>query len=214
MRKIILMLLFFITGIPVEAQRQSGILAHIFISDAFVGANVGPNAFLADGFSEYGFKDCYGLSESVYLGYNLSKVLGVRMVASFSELNWPGIKSRRIDAVNFKTTSMNVEAIYNLSTSFDDFNLNRPLDFSLFGGVGFISRERSEVNNEYLSFFIKGGVQLDYRLNYKCDLSVQANFNMLDERFNVEEFGIPFDLIPELKFGLTYHMRTNRRFRN
>ncbi|MFZ4800087.1 MAG: hypothetical protein ACOYMA_21535, partial [Bacteroidia bacterium] len=203
MKRTILMLLFFASFIPIKAQRQTGVLAHIFISDVYVGANVGPNAFLADGFSEYGFKDCYGISESLFIGYNLTKDLGVRMVASFSNLNWPGIKSRKIPAKNFHTKAMNVETIYNLSTTFDDFNLNRPLDFSMIAGVGFISREKTTNNNEYLSFFIKGGFQLDYRLNYKWDLSVQTNFNMLDERFNVEKFGRPFDLIPELKVGLT-----------
>lgn len=215
MKKNIFILIFLSTVLSVEAQRHSGVLAHIFIPDMYIGANIGPNAFLSDGFSEYGFKDCYGLSETMFFGFNLTEIVGVRMVAAFSELNWPGIESRKIAGINFHTTALNVEGTYNLSTTFDNFNLNRPFDFSLFAGVGFISRERSTFKSEYISFFIKGGIQIDYRLNYKLDLSVQTNFNMLDERYNDQKFGRPFDLIPELKVGLTYHMRTNsRRFRN
>jgi len=214
MKEIIIILLFFTCVISAKAQRQSGVLAHIFISDAYVGANIGPNAFLADGFSEYGFKGCYGLSESLFLGYNLSEYLGVRIVGSFSNLTWPGIPSRYIPMDNFNTLAMNVEIISNLSNAFDGFNLIRPIDFLLFGGIGFISRKSNINYKEYQSFFIKGGLQIDYRLNYKWDLSLHANANILDERFNIQKFGIPFDLIPELKLGLTYHLRTNKRFRN
>jgi hypothetical protein len=109
--------------------------------------------------------------------------------------------------------AMSVEAIYNFSNTFDIYNLNRPLDFSIFAGVGFISREKSTFNNEYLGYVLKGGLQLDYRINLKLDLSAQANVNVLDEDFNEKVVGIPFDVVPEFKVGLTYHMRTNRRFR-
>lgn len=213
MKKLFLLILVFASLIAVNAQRRSGISAYNFISDVYVGGNIGPNAFLADGFSEYKFKGCYGLSESVFIGYNLSEVLGVRVLASFSNLTWPGIASRNIYEKQFSTMAMSVEAAYNFSNTFDIYNLNRPLDFSLFAGVGFISREKSTFNNEYLGYDIKGGMQLDYRLNFKLDLTLQADLHILDENFNEIGMGIPVDVVPELKVGVTYHMRTNRRFR-
>ncbi|MFZ4583447.1 MAG: outer membrane beta-barrel protein [Paludibacter sp.] len=213
MKKILLILLIIISVLSVNAQRRSGISAYNFIPDFYIGGNIGPNAFLADGYSEYGFKGCYGLSESVFMGYNLSEILGVRALASFSNLTWPGVNSQNIFEKKFSTMAMSVEAVYNFSNTFDIYNLNRPLDFSIFAGVGFISREKLTFNNEYLGYVVKGGLQLDYRLNFKLDLSAQADFNILDENFNEKSVGIPFDLVPEFKVGLTYHMRTNRRFR-
>ena len=213
MKRFFIIILFFISVITVNAQRKSGISAFNFIPDFYIGGNFGPNAFFADGFSEYGFKGCYGLSESVFMGYNLSEIIGVRALASFSNLTWPGVHSQNIIEKKFSTMAMSVEAIYNFSNTFDIYNLNRPLDFSIFAGIGFISREKSTFNNEYLGYVLKGGLQLDYRINFKLDLSAQANVNVLDEDFNEKIVGIPFDLVPEFKVGLTYHMRTNRRFR-
>lgn len=213
MKKIILLFFVFFVSTHGFAQIKTGVSAYNFISDLNIGGNIGPNAFLADGFSEYGFKGCYGLSESLFIGYNFSEEIGIRALASFSNFVWPGVNSINLYDKKFSTTAMSVEVVYNLSNVFDIYNLNRPFDFSLFAGGGFISREKSTFNNEYIGYLIKGGVQADYRLNFKWDLSVMALVNVLDEDFNEFIVGRKFDIFPELKVGLTYHMRTNRRFR-
>lgn len=213
MKKVLLLILVCLSLSGVKAQIRTGVSAYNFISDMYIGGNVGANAFLADGFSEYGFKDCYGMSESLFIGYNFTDVFGMRALASFGNFNWPGMNGQNVSAKKFGTTAISGEGLLNLSNVFDTYNLNRPFDFLLFAGGGFISREKSTFDNEYLGIFAKAGLQADYRLTFKLDLSVQAMLNVLDEKFNERIVGIPFDIFPELKVGLTYHMRTNRRFR-
>lgn len=213
MKKTILLILIIFISTVGFSQIRKGISAYNFISDLYIGGNIGPNAFFADGYSEYGFKGCYGLSESVFIGYNVSEELGLRAVASFAYLVWPGIQSQNLVEKKFPTQAVAVEAVYNLSNVFDIYNLNRKFDFSIFAGGGFISREKSTFNDEFINYVLRGGLQMDYRLSFKLDLSVHATMNVVDEKFNEKATGIPFDVFPELKVGLTYHMRTNRRFR-
>lgn len=213
MKKVLLLILVCLSLSGVKAQIRTGISAYNFISDMYLGGNIGANAFLADGYTEYRFKGCYGMSESLFIGYNFTEEFGMRALASFANFNWPGMISNNIQAKKFGTTAISAEGLLNLSNLFDIYNLNRPLDFFVFAGGGFISREKSTFNNEYLGVFFKGGLQADYRLTFKLDLSVQAMINVMDEKFNEVAVGIPYDVFPELKVGLTYHMRTNRRFR-
>ncbi len=213
MKKIVFIISILAFPFFANSQIRKGVSPFRFNQDMYLGANIGPNAFLADGFSEYGLNGSIGLSESVFIGYNLTEVFGVRAMGAFSSMNWPGISSSQVSGIKFSTISMSFEALYNLSNTFDIYNLNRPFDVSLFGGVGYIAREKATFQNEYLGMLYKAGVQVDYRLNYKFDISATATGNIVGEAFNEYKVGRNFDAFPEIKLGLVYHIRVGSSFR-
>jgi hypothetical protein len=214
MKRIIFIILILTISFAVNSQIKRGISPYRFNPDMYIGANIGPNAFLGDGFSEYGLNGAIGLSESIYLGYNIIEVLGVRVLGSFSDMNWPGILSNsQYQKKNFSTISMSFEVLFNLSNYFDIYNLNRPFDFSIFAGTGFIAREKANFQNEFLGLVYKGGIQAAYRLNYKFELNASITGNIVGEQFNEYATGRKFDAFPEIMVGLTYHIRSGSNFR-
>lgn len=215
MKRVVFIIFIFSISFAVNSQIRRGISPFRFNPNMFIGADIGPNAFLADGFSEYGLNGSIGMSESVYLGFNIVEVLGVRILGSFSNMNWPTVTSapNNNNIKKFTTTSMTFEVLFNISNYFDIYNLNRPFDFSIFAGTGFIAREKSTFQNEYLGLVYKGGLKVDYRLNYKFDLSASIIGNIVNEQFNEYVVGRNFDAFPEIKIGLTYNIRSGSNFR-
>lgn len=213
MKRIFIVIFILVLTVQVNSQIRRGISPYRFSQDMYLGANIGPNAFLGDGFSEYGLNGCFGLSESVFIGYNLTETFGVRLMGAFGSMNWPGMPAVNVASKQFSTISMSVELLYNLSNVFDIYNLKRPLDISLFAGTGYINREKGSFLNEYLGLVYKAGIQADYRLNYKFDIHASLTGNIVGEQFNEYKVGRNFDAFPELKVGLTYHMRVGSGFR-
>jgi len=208
MKKTAIILLIFFYAVNSSGQRRSGISAYNFNPETYYGANLGFNAYLAEGsnFSNI-FRDL-GTNQTIFLGYNFSPIIGAKAVVEFGQLGWTNYKNNKI---KFGTQSLSGEVLYNLSNQFDIYDLYRKLDISLIGGLGFISRNRSNFNNEYLGYFLKGGVQIDYRLNFYWDIFLSGTINALPDEINETPPGrIPFDLLPTIKIGFTKHGRSNR----
>lgn len=213
MKKNVFIIAIFVFPLFANSQIRKGISPYRFNQAMYVGANIGPNAFFADGFSDYGLKGSIGLSESVFIGYDLTELFGVRAMGSFSTMNWPGISSGTLRNVNFSTISMSFEVMYNVSNTFNIYNLNRPWDVSVFGGLGYIAREKAVFQNEYIGMLYKAGIQVDYRINYKFDINATLTGNIVNEQFNEYKVGRNFDAFPEIKLGLTYHIRIGGYYR-
>jgi len=122
MKRIIIIVFIIVISIQVNSQIRRGVSPFRFNQHMYLGANIGPNAFLADGFSRYGFDGSIGLSESVYIGYNLTELLGARVLGTFGSINWSGILSSDTPK-HFSTMSMSFEALLNTSNFFEVYNL-------------------------------------------------------------------------------------------
>jgi len=209
LKKVFFVLFLSFLSIDGYSQMCSGVSAYNFNSGFYGGVLVGPNLFVADGFGAYRLNGSWGLTQNFYLGYNFSEVLGARLLFGNSNLNWPN--PDRIPPLlapqSFGSQQLSFEVLYNLSNYFSYYNLYRPLDFSLLAGAGLIVREKNNFDSEYSGFVIRGGAQFDYHLNFKFDLNLNATLNVVPEKFDGVITGEPFNLIPELKVGVTYHIR-------
>lgn len=211
MKKILLILFVFSTTFSFS-QIKRGISAFNFTSDIFIGGNIGPNLFMSEGFSNYGLKNSLGFSESFFIGKNFSERLGARAMISLASMSWPDLSSINYPVKKFSIQSFNAEILYNLSNQFGVYNLNRPVDYQLYVGGGVLSREKATFQNEYLGLMVKGGLQADIRLNFMWDVNINAGMTVVPEGFNELIIGLPFEIIPELKIGITYHSRAPRRY--
>lgn len=205
------LVVLFLTLISLSGYSQmcSGFSAYNFNSSFYAGAFVGPNVFVGDGFGSYKFNGSLGLTQNIFIGYDFSEVLGARVLFGNSSLNWPNpdpIPSL-LGKQSFSTQQFSVEVLYNLSNYLSYYNLYRPYDISIFAGTGLIVREKSKFDSEYTGFLIKGGLQFDYRLSFQLDLNLNATLNVMPEKVDGVVSGEPFNLIPELKLGVTYHIR-------
>lgn len=208
-KKVYVVLLFTLISSNGYSQMCTGVSAYIFNSGFNVGAFVGPNVFVGDGFGSYKLNGSLGLSQNIFIGYEFSDVLSSRALFGNSSLNWPNpdpipsLMGKRA----FSTQMISVEALYNLSNYLNYYNLYRPYDFSILAGVGLIMREKSNFDSEYTGFLIKGGMQFDYRLSFQLNLNLNATLNVMPEKVDGVVSGEPFNMIPELKVGITYHIR-------
>lgn len=212
MKKTILITLLVFSTTFGFSQIKRGISAFNFTSDIFVGGNIGPNAFLSEGFSDYGLTNSFGVSESFFIGKNFSERLGARAMISLATMNWPDLVSISSPVRKFSIQSLNAELLYNLSNQFGVYNLNRSVDYQLYVGGGVISRDKATFQNEYLGLMVKGGLQADVRLNFMWDININLGMTVVPEIFNEVVIGLPFELIPELKVGFTYHSRAPKRY--
>jgi len=216
MKRFKTLLIIITITISVNSQIRSGISPFRFVPDMYIGANFGPNLFVSEGIGQYFLNGSVGLSESIFLGYNFTQIFGAKIIGSFGSMSWPLQPVSLIDVNNdkkFSIMSMSVEGLLNVSNIFGYYNLNKPVDFVVFGGLGFISREKALYKNEFIGLLFKGGAQFDYRINYKFDINVNFTGNIMADSFNENVVGVNFDAFPELKVGLTYHIRGGNGFR-
>lgn len=209
LKSVFVVLLLSFVSISGYSQMCSGVSAYNFNSGFYGGISVGPNVLVADGFGAYRLNGSWGVSQNFYLGYNFSEVLGARVLLGNSNLNWPNPDKipPLLGAQAFSSQQISFELLYNLSNYLSYYNLYRPLDFSLLAGAGLVVREKNNFDSEYTGFVVKGGAQFDYHLNFKFDINFNATLNVVPEKFDGVQTGEPFNVIPELKVGLTYHIR-------
>lgn len=187
------------------SQNRRGISTFHFSPHYYLGASVGLNAFLADGYSEYGFSDCYGMSQYYQIGYNISEIIGLNINLSYSNHNWPATSAN----LNHKFTvqKLGVDMMFNLSNYLLMYNLSRKNDLSMGIGTGYLNREKSTFQNEYYGAFLRGIVQYNFRLTNILDLSVKGIVNIANENFNEKVIGRKIDVMPELLIGISYQNR-------
>ena len=178
----------------------------------YIGANLGPNVFFGEDIRQYLLDGSIGLSESVFLGYNFTEIIGARVMGSFSTMSWP-VQPVLSTKKDFTTMQMSIEGLLNATNIFNYYNLNRPVDIVIFGGLGLISREKALYQNEFIGIVFKAGGQIDYRINYKFDINANFTGNIVSDKFNEKATGVNFDAFPEFKIGVTYHIRTNSNYR-
>ena len=210
LKKLVVTLLLFAFIITVKAQKISGF---IFKSDAYIGANVGLNTFLAEGSTTYSKTQSSGFIGRSTIGYNLSPVIGVRGLMGYASHNWPDFRFRSSDGslrlVSFDAQMLTVDLTVNLSNWLSYYNRNRTFDLSVFAGTGVTHRNKAAFNNDLISYLGRGGLQGDFHLSSFIDLNLIAETNFTGDNYNNYKVGfLPFDVYTAFTVGLSYHFRS------
>lgn len=204
--KFISLILFVCTfTINVNAQKRR-VSAFIFQPHWYLGANMGLNTFVGEGWGVYSPLQSLGFSGRVAGGYNFSPVIGFRAMAGYATHNWPDIRYSDMNLA-FGAENVTADVMVNMSNLIAGYYLTRPLDISLYGGAGFSHRDKAVFINDLSTYIVRGGLQADLHLTQFWDLNLMAELNVAPDNYNEYSVGAPFDIYPAITVGLTYHFR-------
>ena len=237
MKKAILSCLMLMGVLSVSAQEQKGTTEYVFEPHWYLQLQGG--AQYTTGEAKFG--DMISPTIQGAVGYQFSKSVGARLGINAwqSRTGW---KEDAVTFVpqNFKFSyfAPALDLTFDLSNIIAGFNPNRKVSFGAFIGIGLNYRMQSDdakaakaymeaperVNSsEYgwtpmydddACLFFKGqaGLTADYHINDAWSIGLEANFNMLSDRYNFKKVGNPdsyFNLLAGVKynFGPTYSTR-------
>ncbi len=185
----------------------------------FAGINGGLNLFLAEGNNflnpnqgaYFSFIDNSGLIGRLALGYNFTKVVGVRAMGGLSQHNWPDVLLTNPDGSwvvkSMGAQNLTADLMVNLTNWWDGYDPDRLLDISIFAGGGFAHRNKGVFTSDWSSGIGRGGFQGDFRLTNRLDLSLIGELNFVGDNYNEYIVSVPFDTYAALTVGLTYRFK-------
>lgn len=191
--------------INTNAQKRR-VSAYMFKPHWFTGGNLGANTYAGEGWGSYSPFQSMGFVGRVAGGYNLSPVLGFRAMAGYATHTWPDIRFSNMN-LTFGAENITADILINMSNLIQGYYLVRPLDISLYGGLGFSHRDKAIFVTDLSTYLGRGGVQADWHLTQYWDINLMAELNMTSDKYNEYSVGFPSDLYPALTVGLTYHFR-------
>lgn len=218
---------------------------YVFNPHWYLQAQVGGQYTLG----EIKFRNLLSPNIQVGVGYNFNKVVGVRLSANFwqskggintyttSVASIDGLPIQRWGTYKYKWSYVApmVDATFNLTNLFCEYNPKRVVTVGVFGGIGaniaFNNDEASDVysqvaalhsgseNFTYLwsgtkvRFAARAGANVDFRLSDNWSLGLEVQANTLSDRYNSKRAGNPdwyFNALVGVKytFGKTYTTRT------
>lgn len=164
------------------------------------------------------FKDLISPAAAAYAGYQFNPAIGLRLGVS----GWQARGGWASPDVNYKFNYIqpNIDFVLSLTNLFCGFNPDRVLDFYGFvgfgGAIGFHNNEANELNAKYdlnyqklwdgTKFFPAGraGLGVNFNLSRSFAINVEANANMLPDKFNSKK-GSSMDWQYNALVGVTYH---------
>ena len=237
MKKAILSCLMLMGVLSVSAQEQKGTTEYVFEPHWYLQLQGG--AQYTTGEAKFG--DMISPTIQGAVGYQFSKSVGARLAVNAwqSRTGWKE-DALTFDPQNFKFSYVApaIDLTFDLSNIIAGFNPNRKVSFGAFIGIGLNYRMQSDdakaakaymeaperVNSSEFGWtpmydddaclFFKGqaGLTADFHINDAWSIGLEANFNMLSDRYNFKKVGNPdsyFNLLAGIKynFGPTYSTR-------
>ena len=237
MKKAILSCLMLMGVLSVSAQEQKGTTEYVFEPHWYLQLQGG--AQYTTGEAKFG--DMISPTIQGAVGYQFSKSVGARLAVNAwqSRTGWKE-DALTFDPQNFKFSYVApaIDLTFDLSNIIAGFNPNRKVSFGAFIGIGLNYRMQSDdakaakaymeaperVNSSEFGWtpmydddaclFFKGqaGLTMDIHINDAWSIGLEANFNMLSDRYNFKKVGNPdsyFNLLAGIKynFGPTYSTR-------
>ena len=172
------------------------------------------------------------------VGYQFSKSVGARLGINAWQSRTGWKDDAGFEAQNFKYSyfAPALDLTFDLSNIIAGYNPMRKVSFGAFIGIGLNYRMQSDdaknakaymdfyarqdefgwtpMYNDDAVLFFKGqaGLTADYHINDAWSIGLEANFNMLSDRYNFKKVGNPdsyFNLLAGIKynFGPTYSTR-------
>ena len=237
MKKAILSCLMLMGVLSVSAQEQKGTTEYVFEPHWYLQLQGG--AQYTTGEAKFG--DMISPTIQGAVGYQFSKSVGARLAVNAwqSRTGWKE-DALTFDPQNFKFSYVApaIDLTFDLANIIAGFNPNRKVSFGAFIGIGLNYRMQSDdakaakaymeaperVNSSEFGWtpmydddaclFFKGqaGLTADFHINDAWSIGLEANFNMLSDRYNFKKVGNPdsyFNLLAGIKynFGPTYSTR-------
>ena len=234
MKKAILSCLMLMGVLSVSAQEQKGTTEYVFEPHWYLQLQGG--AQYTTGEANFGKMISPTIQGAV--GYQFSKSVGARLGINAWQSRTGWKDDGGFEAQNFKFSyfAPALDLTFDLSNIIAGYNPMRKVSFGAFIGIGLNYRMQSDdaknakaymdfyarqdefgwtpMYNDDAVLFFKGqaGLTADYHINDAWSIGLEANFNMLSDRYNFKKVGNPdsyFNLLAGIKynFGPTYSTR-------
>ena len=203
-------------GCVTASAQEADKTVNVFNPHWYVQAQVGGQYTLG----EIGFSDLISPNAQVGLGYNFNKVVGARL--SFNA--WQSKGGQKVNTTTYKWkwnyVAPMVDATFNLTNLFCEYNPERVVSVGVFGGIGaniawsneeaatakagIMSNYKNSSENplEYLwnktdgkgskAFFTaRLGANVDFRVSDRVSLGLEVSANTLSDHYNSKKAGNP-----------------------
>lgn len=203
-------------GCVTASAQEADKTVNVFNPHWYVQAQVGGQYTLG----EIGFSDLISPNAQVGLGYNFNKVVGARL--SFNA--WQSKGGQKVNTTTYKWkwnyVAPMVDATFNLTNLFCEYNPERVVSVGVFGGIGaniawsneeaatakagIMSNYKNSSENplEYLwkktdgkgskAFFAaRLGANVDFRVSERVSLGLEVSANTLSDHYNSKKAGNP-----------------------
>ena len=203
-------------GCVTASAQEADKTVNVFNPHWYVQAQVGGQYTLG----EIGFSDLISPNAQVGLGYNFNKVVGARL--SFNA--WQSKGGQKVNTTTYKWkwnyVAPMVDATFNLTNLFCEYNPERVVSVGVFGGIGaniawsneeaataqagIMSnyKDNKEKPLEYLwkdadgkgskAFFAaRLGANVDFRVSDRVSLGLEVSANTLSDHYNSKKAGNP-----------------------
>ena len=203
-------------GCVTASAQEADKTVNVFNPHWYVQAQVGGQYTLG----EIGFSDLISPNAQVGLGYNFNKVVGARL--SFNA--WQSKGGQKVNTTTYKWkwnyVAPMVDATFNLTNLFCEYNPERVVSVGVFGGIGaniawsneeaatakagIMSNYKNSSENplEYLwkktdgkgskAFFAaRLGANVDFRVSDRVSLGLEVSANTLSDHYNSKKTGNP-----------------------
>lgn len=203
-------------GCVTASAQEADKTVNVFNPHWYVQAQVGGQYTLG----EIGFSDLISPNAQVGLGYNFNKVVGARL--SFNA--WQSKGGQKVNTTTYKWkwnyVAPMVDATFNLTNLFCEYNPERVVSVGVFGGIGaniawsneeaataqagIMSnyKDNKEKPLEYLwkdadgkgskAFFTaRLGANVDFRVSDRVSLGLEVSANTLSDHYNSKKAGNP-----------------------
>ena len=235
MKKAILSCLMLVAGLTASAQEQKGTTEYVFEPHWYVQVQpLGVQYTLG----ETKFGDLLSYNVQAAIGRQFTKLWGARLAVNAwqSRTGWRDDAGFAPQNFKFSYVAPAIDLTFDLSNIIAGFNPNRKVSFGAFIGIGLNYRMQSDdakaakaymdsyaykdefgwtpMYDDDATLFFKGqaGLTADFHINDAWSIGLEANFNMLSDRYNFKKVGNPdsyFNLLAGIKynFGPTYSTR-------
>ena len=203
-------------GCVTASAQEADKTVNVFNPHWYVQAQVGGQYTLG----EIGFSDLISPNAQVGLGYNFNKVVGARL--SFNA--WQSKGGQKVNTTTYKWkwnyVAPMVDATFNLTNLFCEYNPERVVSVGVFGGIGaniawsneeaatakagIMGNYKNSSENplEYLwkktdgkgskAFFAaRLGANVDFRVSDRVSLGLEVSANTLSDHYNSKKAGNP-----------------------
>ena len=203
-------------GCVTASAQEADKTVNVFNPHWYVQAQVGGQYTLG----EIGFSDLISPNAQVGLGYNFNKVVGARL--SFNA--WQSKGGQKVNTTTYKWkwnyVAPMVDATFNLTNLFCEYNPDRLVEVGVFGGIGAniawgndeaadakAAILKSDAATEALKygatplenlwdgtktrFVARVGANVDFRVSDRVKLGVELSANTLSDKYNSKKAGNP-----------------------
>lgn len=209
MKKIALVVVAFIAVLTTSAQEKV-MKPNYFGDNWFIQLQGGASATLSENWKDASAGSLLSPHVAVSVGKYFAPQVGARLQfggwqsRSMAHLN-PDVKTK------FNYMQVNGDALFNLTNIFLPYKEDRVLNFIGILGVGYVHGFKKASDNVPTtnSIIPRVGLQVDFRMNDRINLNLEATGNLMHDDFNGIVFDKKYDATANLLAGITFKLGKN-----